>query len=71
MSIRIRKEDSGYYRTVDVLDGDGRPYTIERCAWGNADTGVNSDRPLWAVVDSRGREVSQHPTFRDAKESLA
>lgn len=65
MSTRIRRIAPGVYETCDLVDKDLRPYRIEREA-----PAVNGDPTLWLLLDSRGREISDHPTLRDAADSI-
>lgn len=62
-----------------LADGHPTDLQIDRAAWGNVDTGLNSNRPLWIVslwaTTSTGArttlDLHRATTLRDAKRWVA
>lgn len=67
MSTRYEKEAPGVYR-VEV-DGQETGITVQRLAWSNADTGLNSERPLWGVIRDN-KVLATAATLREAKKEV-
>lgn len=69
--MKTRRIESGWYEIVGSKDGYGQPYRVDHVDWRNLlSAPLSSSRRYWAVRDSRGREVSQHFTKRDAVASV-
>jgi hypothetical protein len=64
---KIHRLAPGAYETVDVLDSDGKPFTITQASWEGS---CHSRVSLWFVHDSRNRLISKHASLRDARGSL-